>query len=51
LDNLAKALLDALTGYVFFDDSQVADLRVRRFPGERDGISLIAFPAPEQAPP
>ena len=51
LDNLAKALLDALTGYVFFDDSQVAELRVRRFPGGRDGISLIAFPAPEQAPP
>ncbi len=42
LDNLAKALLDALTGHVFFDDSQVALLIVERMGGERDMISLRA---------
>lgn len=42
LDNLAKALLDALTGHVFFDDSQVALLLVERISGERDKISLQA---------
>lgn len=30
IDNLAKAVLDALTGTFFRDDSQVADLRVMR---------------------
>jgi len=40
LDNLAKALLDALTGFVFFDDSQVARLLVERAEGERDRISI-----------
>lgn len=42
LDNLAKALLDALTGHVFFDDSQVALLIIERVGGERDMISLRA---------
>ena len=40
LDNLAKALLDALTGNVFADDSQVARLLVERRVGEREGIWL-----------
>ncbi len=42
LDNLAKALLDALKGHVFFDDSQIARLVCERMPGERDRITLQA---------
>jgi Holliday junction resolvase RusA-like endonuclease len=42
LDNLAKALLDALKGHVFFDDAQVARLMCERRPGARDRILLRA---------
>jgi crossover junction endodeoxyribonuclease RusA len=42
LDNLAKALLDALKGHVFFDDSQVARLLCERVLGERDRITVRA---------
>jgi Holliday junction resolvase RusA-like endonuclease len=42
LDNLAKALLDALKGHVFFDDSQIARLLCERVGGERDRILLRA---------
>ncbi|MGQ0531657.1 MAG: RusA family crossover junction endodeoxyribonuclease [Caulobacteraceae bacterium] len=42
LDNLAKALLDALKGHVFFDDSQIARLLCERRVGERDRITLRA---------
>ncbi|HVT55103.1 MAG TPA: RusA family crossover junction endodeoxyribonuclease [Xanthobacteraceae bacterium] len=42
LDNLAKALLDALKGHVFVDDSQIARLLCERAPGERDRITLRA---------
>src|SRR5690242_21555403 len=38
LDNLAKAILDAIKGYVFHDDAQVARLLVERAPGERERI-------------
>jgi crossover junction endodeoxyribonuclease RusA len=38
LDNLAKAILDAIKGYVFHDDAQVARLLVERSPGERERI-------------
>jgi Holliday junction resolvase RusA-like endonuclease len=38
LDNLAKALLDALKGHVFFDDSQIARLMCERMLGARDRI-------------
>jgi Holliday junction resolvase RusA-like endonuclease len=38
LDNLAKALLDALKGHVFFDDGQIARLLCERVAGERDRI-------------
>lgn len=44
LDNLAKALLDAIGGVAFHDDSQVARLLVERAPGERDRILLRAEP-------
>jgi Holliday junction resolvase RusA-like endonuclease len=43
LDNLAKALLDALKGHVFFDDSQIARLLCERKPGERDRIAVRAI--------
>ena len=39
LDNLAKAILDAIKGYAFHDDAQVARLLVERAPGERERIS------------
>lgn len=38
LDNLAKALLDAIKGHVFFDDAQVARLLCERMQGERERI-------------
>lgn len=40
LDNLAKALLDALKGHVFFDDAQIARLYCERIGAERDRIWL-----------
>jgi len=42
LDNLAKALLDALKGHVFFDDSQIARLLCERRSGESDRIIVRA---------
>jgi Holliday junction resolvase RusA-like endonuclease len=42
LDNLAKALCDALKGHVFFDDSQIARLLCERRAGERDRITVRA---------
>lgn len=42
LDNLAKALLDALKGHVFFDDSQIARLLCERRAGERERITVRA---------
>ena len=38
LDNLAKAVLDAIKGYAFHDDAQVARLLVERMPGDRERI-------------
>ena len=38
LDNLAKAILDAIKGYAFHDDAQVCRLLVERAPGERERI-------------
>lgn len=49
LDNLAKALLDAIKGYLFHDDSQVARLLVERFEGERERIAIRV--APRQSGP
>ncbi|MGE0739859.1 MAG: RusA family crossover junction endodeoxyribonuclease [Hyphomonadaceae bacterium] len=42
LDNLAKALLDALKGHIFFDDSQIARLLCERRSGERERITITA---------
>ena len=40
LDNLAKAILDAIKGYAFHDDAQVWRLLVQRDPGERERITV-----------
>ncbi len=40
LDNLAKAILDAIKGYAFHDDAQVSRLLVERHPGERERITV-----------
>jgi crossover junction endodeoxyribonuclease RusA len=40
LDNLAKALLDAIKGYAFHDDAQVWRLLVERAAGERERITV-----------
>jgi crossover junction endodeoxyribonuclease RusA len=40
LDNLAKAILDAIKGYAFHDDAQVARLLVERASGERECITV-----------
>lgn len=40
LDNLAKAILDAIKGYAFHDDAQVARLLVERRAGERERIMV-----------
>ena len=44
LDNLAKAILDSIKGYVFHDDAQVARLLVERREGERERIAIRVFP-------
>ena len=44
LDNLAKALLDAIKGYVFHDDAQVGRLLVERRQGERERIMIRVAP-------
>jgi Holliday junction resolvase RusA-like endonuclease len=41
LDNLAKALLDAIKGFVFFDDVQISRLLVERIAAERDRIFVL----------
>jgi len=44
LDNLAKALLDAVKGHAFHDDSQVARLLVERRVGEREQVLVRITP-------
>ncbi len=44
LDNLAKAILDAIKGYTFHDDAQVARLLVERMAGERERIKVRVTP-------
>lgn len=50
VDNVAKAVLDALTGVVFHDDSQVERLLVEKTEGERARVKVRARPIlPEAA--
>lgn len=51
LDNLAKAILDAVKGYVFHDDAQVARLLVERAAGERERITVSVRKIGELAQP
>jgi hypothetical protein len=44
LDNLAKAILDAIKGYAFHDDAQVGRLLVERRVGERERITVRVTP-------
>ncbi|KAA5801104.1 RusA family crossover junction endodeoxyribonuclease [Alkalicaulis satelles] len=44
VDNVAKAVLDALTGVVFHDDSQVERLHVEKVTGERPRVKVRARP-------
>ena len=46
LDNLAKAILDAIKGYAFHDDAQVARLLVERAAGDRERISVTVRKLP-----
>lgn len=50
VDNVAKAVLDALTGVVFHDDSQVERLHVEKIVGDRPRVKVRARPMlPETA--
>lgn len=51
LDNLAKALLDAIKGYAFHDDAQVSRLLVERRPGERERVRIRITPHTPAAAP
>jgi hypothetical protein len=44
LDNLAKAILDAIKGHAFHDDAQVGRLVVERRAGERERIFVRIRP-------
>lgn len=46
VDSVARAVLDALTGVVFHDDSQVKRLHVEKIAGERDRVKVRARPIP-----
>jgi Holliday junction resolvase RusA-like endonuclease len=50
LDNLAKAILDAIKGYVFHDDAQVGRLLVERIAGERERITVSVRKTGELSP-
>lgn len=50
VDNVAKACLDALTGIIWRDDSQVAQLIVEKVRAERDAITLAASPCDGLSP-
>ena len=45
LDNLAKALLDAIKGYAFHDDARVSRLLVERVAASRERIVVRVRPA------
>lgn len=51
VDNVAKALLDALTRHVWHDDAQVRRLIVEKVEGERARIHILARPLEENERP
>lgn len=44
-DNVAKACLDALTGVVWRDDSQVVRLSAEKVQSDREAVTLLVEPA------
>lgn len=50
VDNLAKAVMDALNGVAYVDDGQVCSLRASKWYAERDGqprvMVTLRFPVP-----
>lgn len=50
LDKLARALLDGMTGIVYVDDKQVAELRARKEWGPA-GVAVSVFETPGQLEP
>jgi Holliday junction resolvase RusA-like endonuclease len=42
VDNLAKAVKDAIRSVVYQDDSQVVELEVRKVYGDQPGVSITA---------
>ena len=51
VDNIAKAILDALTGVVWRDDRQVLRLISERFEGDANRIAVRATPLAGPLPP
>ncbi|WP_237173024.1 RusA family crossover junction endodeoxyribonuclease [Paracandidimonas lactea] len=43
MDNVIKAVFDAINGVVWNDDTQVADLRVQRRYGAAPGVSVVVM--------
>lgn len=41
IDNIAKVVLDALTGVAYEDDSRVADLLIHKRYAEHDGLKVV----------
>lgn len=46
VDNLLKPVLDALTGVVWMDDTQVCEVLARRFPSSRRRLTIKIWQAP-----
>ena len=44
-DNVAKACLDALTGVIWADDSQVVNLMIEKVQSDTESVTLLARPA------
>jgi Holliday junction resolvase RusA-like endonuclease len=45
LDNLAKAVLDALRGVIYRDDAQIVDKLLRKRFGDPPGVTVLVRPA------
>lgn len=48
LDNLTKAILDALNGIYWKDDGQIVNLNVRKIYGTPPGVFVVVYPGPDQ---
>jgi Holliday junction resolvase RusA-like endonuclease len=50
VDNFLKPILDALTGIVWLDDTQVCELLVRRIVGRTKRLQIKIWPTPKYYP-